>query len=357
MTTDLHAGARWAAVQVLSVPGLPEITAGADLAELAELVLAGLRSAGLSLQDGDIVVVSSKIVSKALDLQTESTDRAGLVLAESVSVLAERRTVDSVTRVVRARSGPVMAGAGIDASNAGEDRLLLLPRDPDAAAADLHRQLAARAPVRFAVLLSDTSGRPWRAGLTDFALGLAGLDALDDLRGHADTHGRDLAVTVRCVADEIAAAADLVKGKINRVPVAIVRGLAHLVVPPEAGTSAQDLVRTGPSDWFALGRAEAVRDALGIPAGTALSQRVGIESVAPEPAAERMVRAVRVALNGEDVAGVDIDPVKLQLTVSADDAVNLGRVWSRLEVAFAGERLSCSAVQGSESITLQVLER
>ncbi|MEO8850739.1 MAG: coenzyme F420-0:L-glutamate ligase [Allobranchiibius sp.] len=346
-----------AGVSIMGVPGLPEILAGDDL---VELIVAALSSVGRSVQDGDIVVVTSKVVSKALGLQAEPIDRAALVIAESTAVVAERRTADSVTRVVAARSGPVMAGAGIDASNAGDDLLLLLPRDPDAAAADLHRQFAARTSARLAVLLSDTSGRPWRAGLTDFALGCSGLMTLDDLRGHADADGRDMAVTVRCLADEIAAAADLVKGKIDRVPVAIIRGLAHLVVPPDADTPARNLVRTGPSDWFALGRAEAVRDALGIHAGSPQSQHVGIEPVAAEPIAERMARAVRVALHGEDVAAVDIDPVELLLTVSADEPVGLGRVWARLEVAFAGERLACSAVRGPgghTSVTLQVRER
>lgn len=353
--TDPHATHLPAAgVQVFGVPGLPEIVEGTDL---AGAILDGLGLAGLDVQDGDIVVVTSKIVSKWLGLHIDPTDRAASVLAESTSVVAERRTADSVARVVAARSGPVMAGAGIDASNAGDHRLLLLPHDPDAAASQLHRQLADRAPSQFAVLLSDSSGRPWRAGLTDFALGCSGLAGLDDLRGHADTHGRDLAVTVRCLADEIAAAADLVKGKIDRVPVAIVRGLPHLVAGIGAGTPARELVRTGPSDWFALGRAEAVRDALGIPAGSPLSEQVGVESVGPEPAAERMARAVRVALNSEDVAGVDIDPTGLMLTVSADDPVALGRVWARLEVAFAGERLTCAGTQGERDVTLRVGER
>ena len=342
------------AVQIYGVPGLPEVVATTDL---AGAILGAMDLAGLDLRDGDIVVVTSKIISKSLGLHLDPTDRAASVLAEATSVVAERRTPESVTRVVAARSGPVLAGAGIDASNASDDRLLLLPGDPDAAAADLHRQLADRTPRRFAVLLSDTSGRPWRAGLTDFALGCSGLAALDDLRGLADTYGRDLAVTIRCLADEIAAAADLVKGKIDRVPVAIVRGLPHRVAGFGAGTPARDLVRTGPSDWFALGRAEAVRDALGIPAGSPLSEQVGIESVGPESASERMARAVQVALNGEDVAGVDLDPAALSVSVSAQGPVALGRIWARLEVAFAGERLTCAGTQGEHAVLLQISER
>lgn len=347
-------------LQVLGIPGLPEIGAGDDL---AALLVAGLDAVGLSLQDGDIVVVTSKVVSKSLGLYAGPTDRAALVLAHSTSVVAERRTPDSVTRVVTARSGPVMAGAGIDASNAvngssdSADRLLLLPHDPDATARALHEQLSALRPVRCAVLLSDTSGRAWRTGVTDFALGCSGLAGIDDLRGRADTHGRDLAVTVRNLADEIAAAADLVKGKLDRVPVAIVRGLADLVLGSGAHSPARALIRTGPTDWFALGRAEAVRDALGVPAGSPLSEQVGIESVLPEPLLTRVSRAVRVALTGEDDVGVDIGPTGADLTLSADSQLHLGRAWARVEIALAGERLSCAAAHAPESVTVWVGER
>nr|WP_279538823.1 coenzyme F420-0:L-glutamate ligase [Allobranchiibius sp. GilTou38] len=341
-------------MRVIPLGGLPEIVHGDDL---AAVLAAGMTTADLALQDGDILVVTSKIVSKALGLYADPTNRASLVLAQSTSVVAERRTPDSVTRVVAARSGPVMAGAGIDASNAREERLLLLPHDPDAAARDLHERLAGLVPARFAVLLSDTSGRAWRAGLTDFALGSSGLAGLDDLRGHADTHGRDLAVTVRNLADEIASAADLVKGKLHRVPVAIVRGLAHLVREPGDGVPARDLVRSGPGDWFALGRAEAVRDALGVPAGSELSQQVGIESVQPETLLDRVARAVRVALCADDEVGVDLEGSGELVTLSAGDPMALGRVWARLEVALAGERLGCETSRAGTAVTVRVRER
>lgn len=343
-----------AELRVIPLAGLPEVTPGDDL---AALVAEGLTAVGLSIEDGDILVVTSKVVSKALGLHADPTERAALVIAESTSVVAERRTPDAVTRVVAARSGPVMAGAGIDASNALDERLLLLPRDPDAAAGDLHERLAALMPARFAVLLSDTSGRAWRAGLTDFALGCSGLAAMDDLRGHADTHGRDLAVTVRNLADEIASAADLVKGKLHRVPVAIVRGLDHLVQAPQDGFPARDLVRSGPGDWFALGRAEAVRDALGVPAGSELSEQVGIESVLPEPLVERVARAVRVALSADDEVGVDLDASGESVTLTAGDPLALGRVWARMEVALAGERLGCDGSRADLAVTLRVRDR
>ena len=334
--------------------GLPEIGAGDDL---AAVITAGLGAAGSSLQDGDILVVTSKIVSKSLGLFADPADRESLVLAESASVVAERRTADSVTRVVAARSGPVMAGAGIDASNAHDERLLLLPHDPDAAARDLHDRLAGLVATRFAVLLSDTSGRAWRAGVTDFALGCSGLLGIEDLRGYADTHGRDLAVTVRNLADEIASAADLVKGKLDRTPVAIVRGLGHLVQGSRAGVPARDLVRTGPGDWFALGRAEAVRDALGVPAGSDLSQEMGIESVLPEPLIDRVARAVRVALSADDEVGVDLDAAGASVTLTATDPLALGRVWARVEVALAGERLGCDHSRAHLAVTLRVRDR
>lgn len=377
-------------LQVFGVPGLPEITAGDDLADIIASALA-TTTVSPALHDGDIVVVTSKVVSKALGLYadpivgTDSARRAALVLAESTSVVAERRTPDSITRVVTARSGPVMAGAGIDASNALDERLLLLPHDPDAAARHLHEALTRRTGVRIAVLLSDTSGRAWRTGLTDFALGCSGLIGLEDLRGLADTHGRDLAVTVRNLADEIASAADLVKGKLDRVPVAIVRGLAHLVIPPvpavradgssQGASFARDLIRTGPGDWFALGRAEAVRDALGVPAGSDLSEQVGIESVAPEPLVERVARAVRVTLAresagvlddpddpndvGEDVGedvGVDLAGSGERVDLTAVDPVALGRAWARLEVALAGERLTCVSERSADTVTLRISE-
>lgn len=345
-------------IQILPVTGMPEVTAGSDL---SQLITDALRADESDLSDGDIVVVTSKIVSKALGLQADSADRAELVLRESSAVVSERMTPTAPTRIVASLAGPVMAGAGIDASNAGDDALLLLPHDADAQAEKLRADLCMQWSCSVGVLLSDTSGRPWRAGVADFALGLAGMAAVEDLRGHPDSLGRDLAVTVRNLADEICAAADLAKGKLNRVPVAIVRGLADLV--GATPLSARDLVRTGPTDWFGLGRAEAVRAALGVAPGTALATQVGIESVLPEPVEDRASRALRVALVSEDddAVSVSVLPPALSLSdderggsaeadagdcvirVRADDPVTLGRVWARVEVALHGERLVCRA--------------
>ena len=343
-------------IELRPVPGLPKIVPGVDL---AQLIAAALDACGERIAPGDLVVVTSKVVSKALGLYAEpGADRAELVLEQSRGVVTERRTSTGMTRVVAALAGPVLAGAGIDASNTGDERLLLLPPDPDAAARDLHAALAGRiGHGRFGVLLSDTSGRPWRAGLTDFALGLAGVRALDDLRGRTDAAGRDLAVTVRNLADAICASADLVKGKVDRVPVAIVRGLAHLVEPPRADAGAAGLVRSGAQDWFALGSVEAVRSALGVHPGTPAAYAVGVASVHPEPLHERVRRALAAAAWGEDedcrteVAG---DATGVRVRVEADDPVALGRRWARIEVAAAAEGLRVTARRDADGLDLRV---
>ncbi|WP_284283576.1 coenzyme F420-0:L-glutamate ligase [Arsenicicoccus piscis] len=224
--------------------------------------------------------------------------------------MAERATPGGTTRVVEALAGPVMAAAGIDASNTGaRESYLLLPADPDAAAARLLADLRRLgAPVRLGLLVSDTAGRPWRVGQTDFALGAAGLAVLDDRRGQVDADGRPIAVTARAVADELAAAADLVKGKAWQVPAAVLRDLPAEVTDPSPGApdpcdpprvnpvpGARSLVRTGPGDWFALGHVEAVRAALGVAPGSPESEAVGLVPVHDEPAEARLTRVARLA--------------------------------------------------------------
>lgn len=315
--------------------GVPEVTTDTDL---AHELLAALVRAGLQLEDGDVLVVSSKVVSKAAGLRLDGADpesRDDLVTKETRRVVAERMAGDRPTRVVEAAAGPVMAAAGVDASNTGDGGALWLPHDPDAAAAELRSALGLGGrPV--AVLLSDTAGRPWRAGQTDFALGAAGLLVIDDLRGGTDADGRPLLVTARAVADEIAAAADLVKGKADGVPAALVRGLAGSA-DPDTEDGAAVLVRTGPTDWFSHGTAEAVRASLGVEPGGPESERVGIASVAPEPLRDRVARAVAVALYAcPDVAA---DVGSADVTLSGLDAFEVGRATARLEVALWGEHL------------------
>lgn len=325
-------------LRVLPVRGLPEIRSGDDLAGLLSAALA----AHGGLRPGDVLVVSSKLVSKAQGLRRPSSeDRHAVVGAQSRRVVAERRTPSGLTRVVEAVAGPVLAAAGVDASNTGpRGGWLLLPEDPDAAARELHAALGGGA---FGVVLSDTAGRPWRDGQTDFALGAHGVHVLDDLRGRRDADGRDLAVTARAVADELAAAADLVKGKDSGIGAALLRGLPQAVRPaadPD-DSGARSLVRTGAGDWFALGHREAVRSALGAPPGSPAAQWVGVPEVGPEATDVRTARAVRLALLGHPGCAIDGTP-GTGLTVRATDPVLAGRVAARLEVALAGEDLTGS---------------
>jgi coenzyme F420-0:L-glutamate ligase/coenzyme F420-1:gamma-L-glutamate ligase len=336
-------------VTLTPLPGFPEVREGDDL---AVLTLKALQDNGIQLADGDILVLSSKIASKAMGLRATSDDQAGVVLSQTVRIIAERMTPSGVTRIVESAAGPVMTAAGVDASNAADDStVLLLPHDPDTAAAELRQAMQAGWAaltgdrVRIGVILSDTAGRPWRHGQTDFALGTAGIHVIDDLRGSADANGRHLSVTERCVADEIASAADLVKGKTANIPAAHVRGLGQHVLarqpddqegPPIPG--ARDLVRTGPQDWFGYGMVEAVRAALGVEPGSATASEVGIPFIFSEDASTRAGRAMRVALLFSPGATARIDGPTITLT--APDDFTLGVVATRAAVALHGEGLT-----------------
>ncbi|HEU4807503.1 MAG TPA: coenzyme F420-0:L-glutamate ligase [Homoserinimonas sp.] len=240
------------AMQVWAIEGIPEIAAGDDLAAIIGDRLEGEGS----LLDGDILVITSKIVSKAEGRQVLAADREQAITDETVRVVATREHPAGVTRIVENRLGLVMAAAGVDASNTPDGTVLLLPIDPDASAQAIARALRDRFGVRVGVLISDTLGRPWRMGQTDAAIGAAGIRVIDDLRGSTDAGGRPLEVTVTAVADELAAAADLVKGKAAGLPVAIVRGLAELVGPLDL-PAARSLVRPAEQDMFRLGSDEA----------------------------------------------------------------------------------------------------
>lgn len=241
-------------LSVFVLTGIGEIAAGDDLAAIIA------AAAGDRLRDGDILAVTSKIVSKAEGRQVAAADREQAITDETVRVVATRTHPAGVTRIVENRQGLVMAAAGVDASNTPDGVVLLLPVDPDASAHALCVALRRRTGLTLGVLLTDTAGRPWRDGQTDIAIGAAGVAVLDDLRGTTDASGRRLDVTVAAVADEIAGAADLVKGKASGNPVAVVRGLGRYVpVTLDAGTAAgaKRLQRTGPTDMFRLGSAEA----------------------------------------------------------------------------------------------------
>ena len=241
--------------RVWGLPGIPEVAPGDDL---AKLIADAAAEPGLpALEDGDILLVTSKIVSKAEGRILRADDREAAIDAETVRLVARRGTL----RIVENRLGMVMAAAGVDASNTPAGTVLLLPEDPDASAARIRAGLRDALGVDVAVVVTDTFGRPWRKGLTDVAIGAAGLRVLDDLRGGRDAHGNELNATVVGTADELAAAGDLVKGKAAGVPVAVVRGLAHLAVA-EDGTGAREITRAAADDMFRLGTSEALRQAV-----------------------------------------------------------------------------------------------
>jgi coenzyme F420-0:L-glutamate ligase / coenzyme F420-1:gamma-L-glutamate ligase len=205
-------------IEILPVAGLPEVQPGDNLADLL------IERA--ALEDGDVVVVTQKVVSKAenrlvpIDPEDPVAHKA-LVERESVRVL--RRRGDLI--ISETSQGFVCANAGVDLSNVERGVAALLPVDADRSARRIRDAIRARAGVSVAVVVSDTFGRPWRRGLTDVAIGCAGIAAVVDLRGATDAHGRELLVTEVAVADEIAAAAELVMGKADGIPVAIVRGV------------------------------------------------------------------------------------------------------------------------------------
>ena len=239
-------------ITVWAPDGVGEVRRGDDLADHL------LGAPGFELADGDIVCVTSKVVSKA-EGRAVAGDRATAIAAETRRLVARRGPL----HVVVNRLGLTMAAAGVDASNVEPGTVLLLPEDPDATARALRASLARRAGANVAVLVTDTAGRAWRVGQTDLAVGAAGLPVLDDHTGRVDPYGNILAVTAPAVADEIAGAAELAAGKLSRRPFVVVRGRDDLVLPPgEDGPGAAALVRPEGEDLFGLGAREAVLVAL-----------------------------------------------------------------------------------------------
>jgi len=270
-----------ARLELLPVAGLPEIRPGDDLGAL-------LAAAAPDLRTGDVLVVTSKVVSKAegaLLRAGPDEDREALrqraIAAESTEVLARR----GATVIARTRHGFVLASAGVDASNVHPDEVALLPVDPDASARALRRRIGDITGLDVAVVVSDTFGRPWRTGLTDVALGAAGLPPTLDLRGQTDSYGVPLEMTETAVIDAIAAAADLVKGKLGNIAAAVVRGLADLVTPAD-GPGAAALVRAAETDMFARGSREAYADG----ARDAVRRRRTIRTFADVPVEPEAIR-------------------------------------------------------------------
>jgi coenzyme F420-0:L-glutamate ligase / coenzyme F420-1:gamma-L-glutamate ligase len=244
---------------IFGVPGLPEITRGMDL---AELIGAAADKAGTPLENGDVVVVTSKIVSKA---EGRTVDLADITPSQFATEYAEKwekdpRIVEIVlreaNRVVR-QVGPVMitetkhgfvcANSGVDQSSSGaHDRAVMLPEDPDGSARGFRKRFK-ELGVDVAVLVSDTFGRPWREGQTDIAIGLAGMDPLVSYIGQVDPHGHEFKVQVVCAADELAGAAELMKGNVSRIPVAVIRGWSW---EPDETASMRDIIRDPEKDVF-----------------------------------------------------------------------------------------------------------
>ena len=247
-------------LSVLAPDGVGEVTEGSDLAAL--FVEALETSTAGPLQDGDVVLVTSKVVSKA-----EGRSRRGdrdTALAEELAAPGARVVARrGPTTIARTRHGLTMAAAGIDASNVERGTVLLLPLDPDASARALRRRLHELTGARVGVVVTDTAGRAWREGQTDIAIGAAGLLVAEDFAGRVDGHGNELAVTAPAVADELAGAAELAQGKLGGRPFAVVRGRADLVLPlDEHGPGARALVRPEGGDLFGYGAREAVVRAL-----------------------------------------------------------------------------------------------
>lgn len=241
-------------IGIFAVPGISEVRAGADLVALiGDAISAGDQ---LRLQDGDVVVVTSKIVSKAEGRFADADDRLAVIDAETVRTVARRQSMT----IVETHHGLTQAGAGVDNSNVEPGRILLLPADPDGSAERLRAGLSERFGVRLGVIMSDTAGRAWRIGQTDHAIGSAGVQVLDRYAGRRDGYGNELQVTAIAIADELAAAADLAKTKLGGTPVAIVRGAGQYVVDP--GPVARELLRTGDEDLFHRGTREAILGAL-----------------------------------------------------------------------------------------------
>jgi coenzyme F420-0:L-glutamate ligase/coenzyme F420-1:gamma-L-glutamate ligase len=245
-------------VQIIAVAGMPEVRPGD---ELAALILEAARGQGLDIEDGDVLVVTQKIVSKAegrlVDLRTvdpsphaqELAVRTGkdprlleVILRETRRIVRQERGVI----ICETKHGFVCANAGVDTSNVGSGLVSLLPEDPDRSAQRIRAAIEEKVGISIAVIISDTFGRPWREGHTNVAIGLAGMSPVKDYVGQTDPHGYVLRVSTMAVADELAAAAELVMEKLSRVPVAIVRGFDYR----RAEGSARELIRPEERDLF-----------------------------------------------------------------------------------------------------------
>jgi coenzyme F420-0:L-glutamate ligase/coenzyme F420-1:gamma-L-glutamate ligase len=349
-------------LEILPVRGIGDVTPGDDLVDL-------IATAAPWLADGDVLVVTSKIVSKSegrlvevpADGPERDEARAAALAAETSRVVARR----GPTTIVQTHHGFVMAAAGIDASNVDKTHLVLLPADPDASARQLRDGFRARG-LTVAIIVSDTMGRAWRNGLTDVALGAAGIAPFRDHRGETDPYGNELQLTQMAVIDELAAAGELVKGKCDQVPVAVVRGFFRPSTPgiADADLGAAPLLRDAASDMFSLGTAEAraagLLDAARLPEGN--------ETALPGfpvdgEAVERALTAVAdVLAHGTTVTPAEIMPhnratAALHLTTRDNSPagwMRLGADAHRLRAALAAESIDSVTLPHEDGIRLDL---
>lgn len=309
-------------IELIAVDGVGEVAAGTDL---ADLILTHAAP-----QDGDVVVITSKIISKALGLAS-TRQRSDVIVEETDRVVARR----GETAIVRTHHGLTLAAAGVDASNIASGAVLPLPRDPDGVARDIRAAIRKRAGLQVAVVVSDTAGRAWRVGQTDIAIGCAGLAPFDSFEGLDDTYGNPLMVTVPAVADQVAGAAELATGKLGQRPISIIRGLDGRLLLQEDGPGAVALIREEPEDLFGLGAREAVVAALG---GRPVR---GFAELTTEEAAE--LDLVELASPGE--LSVEKTAEGYVIQASSDQLVDAGML---------KQRLGALAVAHGASITIDV---
>lgn len=255
-----------AGLQIVAVQGVGEIDESTDLvAEIAPLLGQLAWPDGTTgLTDGDIVSITSKIIAKAEGQTRQASDREQAITEQTARVIATRESDRGTTRIVATKHGFVMAAAGVDASETAPGTVVLLPDDPNQSAATLRNRFAQKLDLsQLGVIITDTFGRPWREGVTDVAIGAAGVHALVDYRGQRDRYGNALEATITAVADQLAGAAELSSAKTAGTPVMVIRGAGHLVIDDSGDNKSADLgaavlIRDSATDLFSLGTAEAI---------------------------------------------------------------------------------------------------